>query len=146
METELETTPNVGDARLTPASSCALLTDLVDVLLPGDESWPSAAEPSAFRRSSPLRLLQERGKAIFSRLMKALLDAGAPLQNLDEAARVEVVKRFEASDREMFGWVRDAAYIAYYENPFVAEAINARGHRLRASAAHQRISAGAFRS
>jgi len=29
----------------------------------------------------------------------------------------------------LFGWVRDAAYVAYYENPFVAEAINEQGLR-----------------
>jgi hypothetical protein len=28
----------------------------------------------------------------------------------------------------LFGWVRDATYIAYYENPFVAEAIVLSGH------------------
>ena len=59
--------------------------------------------------------------------MKAIEAAGGPLAALDEAARVAVVRRFEEAEPELFGWVRDAAYIAYYENPFVAEAINSRG-------------------
>ena len=61
--------------------------------------------------------------------MKAIEAAGGPLAALDEAARVAVVRRFEESEPDLFGWVRDAVYIAYYENPFVAEAINLKGHR-----------------
>jgi hypothetical protein len=38
------------------------------------------------------------------------------------------VQRFEKAEPDLFGWVRDAAYIAYYENPFVAEAIVLTGH------------------
>ena len=59
----------------------------------------------------------------------ALLAAGGPFDGLDERARVEVVKKFEQREPELFGWLRDAAYVAYYENPFVAEVINAKGHR-----------------
>jgi hypothetical protein len=125
---ELETTPEVGDNRLTPASSCALVADLVDVLLPGDGVWPSARTVGV-QGFVTVRLLEERGKAVFPRLMKAVLAAGGPFEGLDEPARVEVVKRFEQADAALFGWLRDAAYIAYYENPFVAEVINAKGHR-----------------
>jgi hypothetical protein len=61
--------------------------------------------------------------------MSALLLAGGPFERLDETARVNVVKNFEQREPELFGWLRDAAYVAYYENPFVAEVINAKGHR-----------------
>jgi len=54
--------------------------------------------------------------------------AGGPLAGLDEASRVAVVQRFEEAEPDLFGWVRDATYIAYYENPFVAEAIVLSGH------------------
>jgi hypothetical protein len=126
-EGELATTPEVGDDRLTPASSCALLADFVDVLLPGDGVWPSARTVGVQAVLAP-RLLEERGKAAFPKVMKALLAAGGPLGPLDEAARIQVVERFEAAEPALFGWLRDAAYVAYYENPFVAEVINASGH------------------
>lgn len=127
MERQLATTPEVGDDRRTPASSCALLTDFIDVLLPGDDVWPSGRTVGV-QALLALRLLEERGTMAFPTVMKALLGAGGPLAGLDDAARIEVVKRFEAAEPALFGWLRDAAYVAYYENPFVAEAINARGH------------------
>jgi hypothetical protein len=61
--------------------------------------------------------------------MSALLAAGGPFDALDETVRINVVKNFEQREPELFGWLRDAAYVAYYENPFVAEVINAKGHR-----------------
>jgi hypothetical protein len=126
MPVELETTPQVGDDRLTPASSCALLADFMDVLLPGDGAWPSARNVGV-QGYVAVRLLEERGNVALPGVMKAMLDAGGPLEGLDEAARIEVVKRFEAAEPTLFGWLRDAAYVAYYENPFVAEVINAKG-------------------
>ena len=126
MPVELETTPQVGDDRLTPSSSCALLADFIDVLLPGDGAWPSARSVGV-QAYVAVRLLEERGKVALPGVMKALLDAGGPLEGLDEAARIDVVKRFEAAEPAVFGWLRDAAYVAYYENPFVAEVINAKG-------------------
>jgi hypothetical protein len=125
---ELETTPEVGDSRLTPASSCALMADLIEVLLPGDGVWPSARTVGV-QGFVASRLLEERGKAVFPHLMKAVLTAGGPFDGLDESARIEVVRRFEQAEPTLFGWLRDAAYIAYYESPFVAEVINAKGHR-----------------
>jgi hypothetical protein len=127
MDGDLATTPEVGDDGMTAMSSCALLADLVDVLLPGDGVWPSARTVGV-QAFIATRLLEERGKAAFPQLMKALLNAGGPLEGLDEATRIDVVKRFEAAEPALFDWLRDAAFVAYYENPFVAEAINATGH------------------
>jgi hypothetical protein len=128
MASELETTPDVGDIGMTPAASSALLADLIDVLIPGDESWPPGRVVGV-QAFVAIRLIEERGKAAFPRLVTALIHAGGPFDGLDEPARIGVVERFEREEREMFGWLRDAAYIAYYENPFVAEVINAKGHR-----------------
>lgn len=124
---DLETTPDAGDGGLDPAAAATLVADLVDVLLPGDGTWPSGG---AVGVQAPLviRLLEERGKAAFPALTRGLLAAGGPLAGLDEGARVAVVARFEAAEPALFGWLRDAAYVAYYESPFVAEVINARGH------------------
>jgi hypothetical protein len=38
------------------------------------------------------------------------------------------VRAFEAADPVLFGRARDITYMAYYESPFVAAAINAKGH------------------
>ena len=59
---------------------------------------------------------------------RAEIDFEALLARHYEAARIDVVRRLEATEPALFGWVRDAAYVVYYENPFVAEVINARGH------------------
>jgi hypothetical protein len=124
---ELETTPEVGDDRLGPAGAAALLADFVDVLIPGERLWPSASAVGV-QGLLALRLMEERGKNALPTVVKAIEAAGGPLGPLDEAVRVAVVQRFEKAEPDLFGWVRDATYIAYYENPFVAEAIVLSGH------------------
>ena len=124
---ELETTPEVGDDQLGPAGAATLIADFVDVLIPGERLWPSASAVGV-QGHLALRLMEERGKNALPTLVKAIEAAGGPLGGLDEAARVAVVRRFEEAEPDLFGWVRDAAYIAYYENPFVAEAIVLTGH------------------
>lgn len=123
----LDTTPELGSDRLGPAAACALVADLVDVLLPGDGAWPSGRTVGV-QAPLVLRLIEGRGQSAVPALMRALLEAGGPLEGLDEAARVAVVARFEAAEPDLFGWLRDATYVAYYENPFVAAVINAKGH------------------
>jgi hypothetical protein len=124
---ELETTPEADEA-LGAAGGCALIADLVETLLPGEGKWPSGRDAGV---QHPLanRLIEERGRGSLPALAKALRDAGGPLRGLDEAARIAVVQRLQAAEPQLFGWVRDAAYVAYYENPFVAEAINEQGLR-----------------
>lgn len=123
---ELNTTPDLGTDRLNPAEGATLLADLVAVLLPGEGAWPSGRDVGV-QALLALRLIEERGKAAFPKLVAALIAAGAPFTDQSEAERVVIVERFEAAEPALFAWVRDAAYIAYYENPFVAEAINASG-------------------
>jgi hypothetical protein len=123
----LETTPDAGDGASAPKAAAGMLADFVEVLLPGDESWPSG-RAIGVQSILALRLLEQRGKAEFAKVADALIAAGGPLAGLEEAAQVAVVARFEASVPVLFGWLRDTAYVTYYENPFVAEVINAKGH------------------
>ncbi len=123
----LDTTPDEGDATIPARDAAILLADLVEVLLPGDDGWPSGRTVGV-QALLALRLLEGRGKAGFAGLTRALLKAGGPLAPLDEEGRIAVVRRLEAAEPDLFGWVRDAAYIVYYENPFVAEVINAKGN------------------
>ena len=124
--TALDTTPSTDD-RLTPKAAATLLADFVDVLLPGDEAWPSGRTVGV-QSLLALRLLEQKGKREFARVAEALLAAGGPLEGADDVVRVAIVARFEANEPTLFGWLRDAAYVTYYENPFVAEVINAKGH------------------
>jgi hypothetical protein len=125
--TGLETTPEVGDEKLGPAGAATLIADFVDVLIPGERLWPSA-KTVGVQSQLALRLMEERGKNALPTLVKAIEAAGGPLGPLDEAGRVAVVQHFEEAEPDLFGWVRDATYIAYYESPFVAEAIVLTGH------------------
>jgi hypothetical protein len=124
---ELETTPEVGNDQLGPAGAATLIADFVDVLIPGEGVWPSA-KTVGVQGHLALRLMEERGKNALPALVKAIEAAGGPLGPLDEPTRVAVVQRLEVAEPDLFGWVRDATYIAYYENPFVAEAIVLTGH------------------
>lgn len=117
--------PEPGGA--TPKAAAGMLADLVDVLLPGDASWPSGRTVGV-QALLALRLLQQRGAAGLARVGQVILASGGPMDGLDEPARVALVERFAASEADLFGWVRDTAYVTYYENPFVAEVINAKGH------------------
>ena len=123
----LETTPAAGDGASAPKAAAGMLADFVEVLLPGDGSWPSGRAVGV-QSILALRLLEQRGKAEFAKVAEALIAAGGPLAELEEAARIAVVTRFEATEPVLFGWLRDTAYVTYYENPFVAEVINAKGH------------------
>jgi len=125
--TPLETTPDAGDDKITPKAAADMLADFVEVLLPGGDGWPSGLAVGV-QSILALRLLEQRGKADFAKVAQTIVASGGPLTGLDEEPRIAVVKRFEASEPTLFGWLRDAAYVAYYENPFVAEVINAKGH------------------
>ena len=110
-----------------PAEAASLLAGLVDILIPGDEDWPSAATVGV-QGLLATRLFEDLGKSRFGRLATAIIEAGGPLKGRSEQEQVEVVKQLERAESDLFGWIRDAAYIAYYENPFVAACINAKGH------------------
>ncbi len=135
-------------------TAAGLLAALVDTLMPGDAQWP-AASVVGVQCVLAARLLQERGEEALAKVVDALNPMAAALDpdsfglkpsasgsrrsrggftsqvgpNSDnEDLRVATVAAWEASDKDLFGWVRDAVYLAYYESPFVVQAINARGH------------------
>jgi len=110
-----------------PVETARLLSALVDTLLPGDESWPSGATVGV-QALVAARLVQERGDDAIDNLVDTLGDDAKALLAGDEAARVAAVTAWEAREKDLFGFVCDAAYIAYYENPAVVLAINAHGH------------------
>ena len=110
-----------------PIEAAALLAGLVDVLLPGDTDWPSGASVGV-QGILAMRLYEGLGKSELARLSTAILTAGGPFAGRSAVDQVAIVERLETEEPALFGWVRDAAYIAYYENPFVAAVINTKGH------------------
>lgn len=106
--------------------AAALLAGLVDALLPGGDGWPSGSAASA-QGVLAARLDCDAGGPGLDRALAALAAAGAPFEGRDEPARIAIVAAFEAAEPALFGFVRDAAFMAYYESPLVAAAINAKG-------------------
>jgi hypothetical protein len=88
------------------------LDRLVDLLLPGDGTFPAASAAGVHERL-PGRL----GAAALAELGEALDDAP------DRAA----VERLERERPALFAQLLRAAYLTYYGSPMVAEAIRATG-------------------
>lgn len=109
----------------------SLLRDLVDVLIPGEGPWPPASVVGV-QGVLAMRLLEARGQGGADELEQALLKCGGPLAPLDADARAEVVRSFESSEPAFFKLVRNAAYIAYYENPAVVRAVQGLGQPYQA--------------
>lgn len=111
---------------LSPIQAADALRDLVDALIPGDETWPSASAIGV-QGLIAVRLFEDAGDDYMHRIVSALLDAGGPLAALSDTDRIAVVARFSANDSELFERVRAAAVLAYYEHPFVVEVIRRLG-------------------
>jgi hypothetical protein len=110
-----------------PVEATRLFAALVDTLLPGTDNWPSGATVGV-QAELARRLLQQRGEDVLTQVIDVLRADAAALLSNDEAARVAAVAAWEARDKDLFGWIRDAVYHTYYESPFVVQAINRHGH------------------
>ncbi|MFO1037597.1 MAG: hypothetical protein U1E45_12175 [Geminicoccaceae bacterium] len=108
-----------------------LLRDLVDVLIPGGGVWP-AASTVGVQGVLAVRLMEIRGESGPDELEAAIVACGGPLGGLDATQRVEVVRKFEATDPAFFTLVRNASYLAYYENPAVVRAVRTLGQPYQA--------------
>lgn len=111
-----------SNVQLAPVDKTRLLLRLVDELIPGADGWPSASE-AGVHGIVALRLFAGDAPAMFDRIA-ALLDwpSGA-LDSEDAELRIAAVKAFEAADPDLFDKVYAAVTLAYYETPFVVEAI-----------------------
>jgi hypothetical protein len=113
-------------AALSPVEAAALLTALVDELIPGSADWP-AASAIGVQGLLAARVFEEWGEAELQAIVDAIVAAGGPFAALPAGERTAVVERFEAAQPERFERLRTAATLAYYESPFVAEAIRRMG-------------------
>jgi hypothetical protein len=111
---------------LPPSEGAALLADLVDVLIPGGGGWPSAASIGV-QGLVAMRLTEQSGELELGQIAAAIIDAGGPFDGRTPEERIQIVARFEAAQPDLFERLRAATILAYYESPFVAEAIRRLG-------------------
>ncbi len=102
------------------------LSTLADTLLPGDDRFPSASSVGVHGLLVE-RLVKLCGRDGPAQVIAGLEQAGGPLAETDPGQRHAIVARFEVSDPELFANLRMAAYLSYYQNPIVVEAVRALG-------------------
>lgn len=106
-----------------PRKRATMLAALVEVLLPGDALFASAAEVGVQAKLAE-RLADHSGQAAVDLLIAGLADladAATP------AERQQIVAAFEVAQPALFATVRTICFTAYYESPFIQEAIRSLG-------------------
>lgn len=102
----------------------AIMTALVDVLIPGDHLFPPAAQTGV--QSWTLDKLREyHGTTAIDTIISAL--GGEAFLSADADGRAAAVASFEQSQPVLFDFVRRAVYFGYYMNPLVVQAVRALG-------------------
>ena len=110
----------------------ATLAALAEVLLPGDDLFPSASSLDLEHLMAE-RLRQLGGTASVDQLAAALAAGGSPFATLAPAARAAVVARLERDNPALFEIVVKVAYLSYYQNPAVQAAIRSLGFAYNAT-------------
>lgn len=101
---------------------------LVDVLLPGDELFPSGATTGVHGVLAE-RLRLRLGVSAVDEVIAALATAAGDRQlgDLNETERVATVQAFERNDPALFATLLNTLYYSYYEHPLVIAAIRSLG-------------------
>ena len=102
------------------------LVQIADVLLPGDDSFPSASA-SGMAEMLLARLHDHPSSDLPERLLAAVVAAGGPLASLPPPECAAVVARLEKSEPKLFDEIRKIIYITYYEQESVVAVIRALG-------------------
>ncbi|TIR15812.1 MAG: gluconate 2-dehydrogenase subunit 3 family protein [Mesorhizobium sp.] len=111
---------------LSPLERTRLIRALVDELIPGDEGWPSASE-AGVHGIVAMRLFGDWSDERITALANLLGWEEDGLSSADGETRIAAVKAFEEADTELFDKIYTAVTLAYYETPFVIEAIRNTG-------------------
>ncbi|MFB2553168.1 hypothetical protein [Ensifer soli] len=114
------------NSRLSPKDKAQMLALLVDELIPGAEDFPSASA-AGVHGILAMRLFSDLGSTLAETVADRLGFADGDLASGDPEARIRAVSAFEAADPDLFDRIYTAAVIAYYETPFVIEAIQQTG-------------------
>ena len=112
--------------RLSAHAIAQLLAGFVDVLIPGDDNWPSASSVGV-QAVLASRLTDLDGEMAVERLVERLGAKGG-FAGKSEAERTAIVADIEGDDAEFFKLIRNAVYLAYYESPAAAARIRSLGY------------------
>jgi hypothetical protein len=110
----------------TPVELAATLSALVDVLIPGDNDFPSASTAGAHGLVFQ-RLRVNPGLALLGNLVE-MLDRDGKFATADRTAQIAAVARLERDEPALFAQIRQTTYFSYYELPTVTAALRAIGH------------------
>lgn len=126
MNTQPSSKPPERNSRLSPTEKTRMLRCLVDELIPASENWPSASDAGVHGILS-LRLFTDETGVLAEKVAELLEWQDGSLESDDSEARVLAVKGFQDADPDLFDQVYTAAVLAYYETPFVVEAVRDTG-------------------
>lgn len=115
-----------NNSLLTPTERTRMIRALVDELIPGADGWPSASD-AGVHGIVALRVFSEWSEAEIKTLADMLGWQNGGLSNADATTRIAAVEAFEAANRDLFDKIYTAVTLAYYETPFVIEAIQKTG-------------------
>ena len=111
----------------TPNDVASMLMAFVDVLIPGDDLFPSASVAGTHGLVADKVRALKGGEALAA-LTEALTRDGVRLSAQLPNQRIESVRRFEETRPTEFAFVRNVTYYMYYQSPMVTAAIRALGH------------------
>jgi hypothetical protein len=116
---ELETPPP------TARAFANILADFVDVLIPGDDNWPSASKVGV-QAILASRLVDLDREDDLDRIVESIGAAGG-FTGKSEGERTSIVANLERQHPELFQLVSQAVYFAYYESPAAVARIRSLG-------------------
>jgi hypothetical protein len=105
---------------------------LVDTLLPGDETFPSASSVGA-HSALIARWSQRFGAASLAELFGRIGADGGPLRCAGANERAAAMAAFADAEPDRFAALRRIVYLSYYESLPVVAAIAGLGHDYRAA-------------
>jgi hypothetical protein len=111
---------------LSPPEKTRMIRALVDELIPGSEGWPSASE-AGVHGIVAIRLFADWSDVQIAALADLLGWEKDGLSSANGETRTASVRAFEDADSELFDKIYTAVTLAYYETPFVIEAIRNTG-------------------
>jgi hypothetical protein len=114
------------NARISPSERTQLIRALVDELIPGAAGWPSASD-AGVHGIVGLRVFAEWNDEQTAALAEVLGWQSGGLSSTDAETRIAAVKGFETAEPDLFDKLYTAVALAYYETPFVIEAIQSTG-------------------
>jgi hypothetical protein len=117
-----------GELEAPPPAARAfadMLADFVDVLIPGDDNWPSASRVGV--QAVLMSRLSDLGRDDDIDRIVGFLGAAGGFADKSDAERTAIVADLERRHPELFKLVREAVTLAYYESPAAARRIRSLG-------------------